>query len=403
METSVDATTSQTSNTHCNPLFGMSLSRNELYTFQTDDLKPAKPRRQWCLNLIIVYIILQTALNVFLIYKGTYESKRDHWTELKLFQSCFFTSERSATPTPARLDSDIVSMENLCGGDGQLHRLRADLNMLNSSNQNLERKMSSMKMVAGPPGRTGLPGQQGAPGERGPKGDAGAAGPPGLKGEPGAPGESGSRGPPGNQGEKGERGSPGTTGVKGEPGHPGFPGQKGDTGDIGPQGLPAHPMAEAKPHPPRDLQQGVRIKSFYQHSVQSDREVSMELRTLSGSSPSTGPPGPLGVKGQKGEPGKEMTIRLVPGKNRGRVEVNYNGVWGTICDDNFGTMDGQVVCRMLGFQSVVSTFTATPGSGNIWLDELRCTGAESDIFHCPSNNVGAHNCSHDEDAGVQCV
>jgi len=56
-----------------------------------------------------------------------------------------------------------------------------------------------------------------------------------------------------------------------------------------------------------------------------------------------------------------VNVRLVPGKNRGRVEVKYNNVWGTICDDSFGTTDGKVICKMLGFQSILSTFTATPG------------------------------------------
>lgn len=56
-----------------------------------------------------------------------------------------------------------------------------------------------------------------------------------------------------------------------------------------------------------------------------------------------------------------VKVRLVPGKNRGRVEVMHSNIWGTICDDSFGTLDGRVICKMLGFQSVVSTFTATPG------------------------------------------
>ncbi|PWA20556.1 hypothetical protein CCH79_00019962 [Gambusia affinis] len=95
-----------------------------------------------------------------------------------------------------------------------------------------------------------------------------------------------------------------------------------------------------------------------------------------------------------------IKVRLVPGQNRGRVEVMHSNIWGTICDDSFGTLDGRVICKMLGFQSVVSTFTATPGTGKIWLDELQCTGAESDIFDCPHNEVGVHNCNHDEDVGV---
>lgn len=101
-------------------------------------------------------------------------------------------------------------------------------------------------------------------------------------------------------------------------------------------------------------------------------------------------------------------LRLVNGKHRceGRVEVFYNGTWGTVCSDNLGPNDADVICKQLQCGPLRSIeydprlFGA--GSGPIWLDEIDCNSHESTLWQCQSEWWGEHNCHHREDAGVVC-
>ena len=104
----------------------------------------------------------------------------------------------------------------------------------------------------------------------------------------------------------------------------------------------------------------------------------------------------------------DRRLRLVGGNshNEGRVEVYYNGQWGTVCDDGWSSYGAQIVWRQLGFglfgTALQSAFFGQ-GSGPILLDIKWCWGNELTLFSCVNLGVGVtRNCSHSEDAGVRC-
>lgn len=102
----------------------------------------------------------------------------------------------------------------------------------------------------------------------------------------------------------------------------------------------------------------------------------------------------------------EGAIRLVGGADdyEGRIEICHDGVWGTICDDFWSGNDGVVACGQLGLDFVSTTTRASygEGTGEIWLDNVMCTGSETELLDCTHNGFGVHNCIHREDAGLIC-
>ena len=102
-----------------------------------------------------------------------------------------------------------------------------------------------------------------------------------------------------------------------------------------------------------------------------------------------------------------LAVRLAGGFDNatGRVEVYYNGIWGTVCDRGWDIDDAHVVCTQLGFRYATSAYQSTrygQGTGPILLHNVSCFGYESSLFSCRHDGVGNKECGHSEDASVRC-
>ena len=100
-----------------------------------------------------------------------------------------------------------------------------------------------------------------------------------------------------------------------------------------------------------------------------------------------------------------------PNSRTGRVEIRHKGVWGTICDDNFGDQEAKVICRMLGLPTqsaqVYNGTTDYSGDGPVWIrlkDDQGCSGHELDIQECKTKNLWKQDlrCEHSEDVAITC-
>jgi hypothetical protein len=108
-------------------------------------------------------------------------------------------------------------------------------------------------------------------------------------------------------------------------------------------------------------------------------------------------------------PAFSVVLRGGSKANEGRVEIYYDGQFGTVCNDTFGVKEAMAVCKSLGYYA-----------GNVWLNPpedlrlaqgvdrpvllsgVRCE-EDSELRDCCYNAVGFEDgCTHSQDVFVRC-
>ncbi|XP_022088508.1 neurotrypsin-like isoform X2 [Acanthaster planci] len=91
----------------------------------------------------------------------------------------------------------------------------------------------------------------------------------------------------------------------------------------------------------------------------------------------------------------EHPVRLVGGdsETEGRVEILFNGQWGSVCSTGWDAADASVVCRQLGLYG--------QGTGHVLMENVACHGNESRLSDCAFPAWGS-TCKNQHVASVSC-
>ena len=89
----------------------------------------------------------------------------------------------------------------------------------------------------------------------------------------------------------------------------------------------------------------------------------------------------------------------------GRIELEIEGVWGTVEQVGWNIDDANVACRQLGYNSAVTPMWHTANIFQLektffWMSNISCLGNDTSLFECRYNRSPLR--SSKNDAGVLC-
>ncbi|NXI52353.1 WC11 protein, partial [Chloroceryle aenea] len=103
-----------------------------------------------------------------------------------------------------------------------------------------------------------------------------------------------------------------------------------------------------------------------------------------------------------------LALRLVDGNDcAGRLEVFYNGTWGSICSNRMSQLTAVTVCKHLNCGDsgeIARDFQYSRGAGPTWLDHIECAETHSSLWQCQSDPWNPQSCDNRaEETHISCT
>lgn len=105
-----------------------------------------------------------------------------------------------------------------------------------------------------------------------------------------------------------------------------------------------------------------------------------------------------------------MSLRLISENSRetcaGRLEVFYNGAWGSVGKNSMSPATVGVVCRQLGCADRGDISPASSDktvSRHMWVDNVQCPKGPDTLWQCPSSPWKKRLASPSEETWITCA
>uniref|UniRef100_A0A8C5R6T3 SRCR domain-containing protein n=1 Tax=Leptobrachium leishanense TaxID=445787 RepID=A0A8C5R6T3_9ANUR len=115
-----------------------------------------------------------------------------------------------------------------------------------------------------------------------------------------------------------------------------------------------------------------------------------------------------GIRFPRNKTDRKFTdLRLAGGTHacEGRLEIYYNGTWGSVCENRLDSDSVSVICNQLGCGrngKVMGRFAYGRGIEPYWLDGIECRKSAQSLWQCPSYSWSQKSCMYTEIAQIKC-